>query len=84
MASHDDHETSDEHFKKRFVGAFTGEGRTPELADADMVALMEKVVKAYKKGQRVVDEVNFAILYEDDPGGGPGNIRVADLVDYRK
>lgn len=69
-------------FKKRAVYAFRGEGRTAELADADMVALMEKVVKAYKKGRRVVDEVNFAILYEDDPGGGPGNIRVADLVEY--
>ena len=75
MASH-------KRFRKFFIPAFEAEGDSPADADANVVALMRKVVEAYEQGRRVVDEEGFSILYENDPGSGPGTIRPANLNSY--
>ncbi len=71
-------------FRKIFIPAFIGEGSSPSEADEDMINVMREVVQAYDRGHRVGDNLKFKILYEDDPGSGPGVIRPANLNIYER
>ena len=75
MASH-------KRFRRVLAVAYIAEGDTEEEADDEMVALMDRVNTEYQNGNRVRVELGFQVLLDTDPGSGPGQIRVANIVLY--
>ena len=81
MADHENDTPSTGKFLKSLTVTFQGWGETPKAADDAMLDTMNKVNRAYQRGERVTDTDLFQINNEVDPGGGgPGYLRVTDTL----
>ena len=83
MAGHeDDHDDSQPKFVRIIALAYIGRGDTPKAADDRALAVMNRANAHYQAGERVTDDPDFQVLADIDPGSGPGQIDVTDVILY--
>ncbi len=83
MASHEnDSDNSSPKFTRIIVLAYIGRGDTPKAADNRALEVMDRANTEYQEGHRVTDDPDLQVLADIDPGSGPGQIDVTDVILY--
>ena len=83
MSDHE-HESNDSQpkFVRVIALAYIGRGDTPKAADQRALTVMNNANRHYQAGERVTDDPDFQVLADIDPGSGPGQIDVTDVILY--